>query len=154
MTVIYPISGFVAGVTRFWAAYRLHRVGYSWLQGWDRFTSSSRYMACLRWISGIFSLHARRAKSKAKSNELWRKEQESTSSSNTAADRLKPPDQCSMSWLSRVYVCVQLTSYRRPTQWRTPGGRTCSAAWQPPLLPGSGPTGRPPASGPRHPRGF
>lgn len=34
------------------------------------FTSSSRYMACLRWMSGIFSLHDRRAKSKAKSKEL------------------------------------------------------------------------------------
>lgn len=46
------------------------QAGLSLQQDRDGLTSSSRYMACLKWISGIFSLHERRAKSKAKSNVL------------------------------------------------------------------------------------
>jgi len=55
--------------------------------------------------------------------------------------------------MNHVHLVVQLTSYLKQTRWRTPGGRTCWAAWRPPLLPGCEPTGRPPASGLRPLRG-
>ena len=46
-------------------------------------------------------------------------------------------------------VVSQLTSYSSPSRCHSPGGRTCWAVWRPPPPPGSGPTGRPPASGSR-----